>query len=160
MLMARLSSFFVLTAIVAISCVKENPVADLVTGGSCGSDGARMQATVAASDWCANATVSAVGSGTSAILTGVSLTGGTIVLNIDSLALGDQPINEAANGLLFTSLEGSFTVPQDGHGTLSVTSYDPTSGRLKGTADIGLRLNGEGTTKHILASFDVTVGSH
>ena len=144
-------------ALVMASCAKEDTVADLVSNGSCGTDGARMEATIGSADWCASGTVVANGSGGSAIITGISLTGGTLVLQVDSIGSGDQPITEADNGVLFTSIEGSYTVPQNGHGTLAITSFDPTSGRLKGSVDIGLRLNGDGLAKQVLGSFDVTL---
>ena len=44
-----------------------------------------------------------------------------------------------------------------GVGSDTITSFDPTSGRLKGSVDIGLRLNGEGLAKQVLGSFDVTL---
>lgn len=155
--MKHLLPAIALVAFAMAACVKEDTVADLVSNGSCGTDGARMEATVGGADWCASGTVVANGSGTSAIITGISLTGGTLVLEVDSIGLGDQVITEADNGVLFTSIEGSYTVPQNGHGTLTISSFDPTNGRLKGSLDIGLRLNGEGLAKQVLGSFDVTL---
>lgn len=144
-----------LAVLILNACVKEDPV-DVLTPG-CGSDGARVEATIGNSDWCANTSVMAHGSDGSAIITGVSLTGGTLIMEVDSIGIGQQPITEGSNAVLYTALEGSFTVPSMAHGTLDITNYDPTSGRLSGTVDVGLRLNGEGPSKQVAASFDVTI---
>lgn len=156
--MARIHPAIVLGSVLLIACAKEDPVQDLILPDTCGSNGARMEATVGGNDWCANAHVQGMGSDGTAILTGVSLSGGTMVLEVDTLSTGVRPISEATNSVLYTSMEGSYTVPADGHGTLTLTDYDPTSGRLKGTASVGLRLNGDGVAKQVELSFDVTVG--
>jgi hypothetical protein len=140
------------------SCVKDNPVADAVIAPDvCGADGARMQATIGGGDWCASGSVLAVGSGTSAIITGISLAGGTLVINVDSVAVGEQAVSEAFNSVLYSSLEGSYVVPEATMGNLHITAYDPTAGRIQGTATAELRLNGEGATKQISATFDATL---
>jgi hypothetical protein len=144
--------------VIALSgCVKDSPIVDAVTQDVCGADGARIQATIGTDNWCASGNVLAIGSGTSAILTGISLTGGTLVINVDSVAVGEQAISEAFNSMLYTSLEGSYVVPEATTGNLHITSYDPTAGKLKGTATAELRLNGEGAVKQIVTTFDVTL---
>jgi hypothetical protein len=142
--------------IVLCACQKEEDPIDAVTGDACGQEGARVQATVGGSSFCANASVIAQSNGSTLMITGVSLTDGSLMLSIDSMAVGTQPITEASNGALYTGIGGSYTVAQNDSGTVTISTLDAGAHRAKGTCSVPLRLNGEGELKQLEASFDVT----
>ncbi len=85
---------FLVVAMSLVSCAKDvQEVAQevgLIPSG-CGSDGARLQATIGETSYCAGAQILATGDGSSAIITGIDFAGNTLVLQLDSLSTGMPP---------------------------------------------------------------------
>jgi len=152
------TSIFLL-ALSLSSCAKDSVdvAQDLgLLPNTCGSDGARVQASIDGASYCASAQIIATGDGTSVIVTGVDLTGGTLVLQLDTLAVGDHAMTEAANSVLYMRTGTTYTIPSGGQGTLSIQIHDAQTRRLKATftAPVFNELNG--LTKQLQGEVDVT----
>lgn len=149
---------FATTSILFGACLKDSEEiaqdAGILPAG-CGADGARIQATVDGSSYCASAQVHAVGDGQSVIITGVGLTGTTLVLQVDSLALGTQAMTEASNGLLYMENGTSYTVMPGAAGSISITQLDTSAHTIK--ASFGATLHNEmsGSSRALSGSVDV-----
>lgn len=126
-----------------------------VLPASCGSDGARIQATVDGSSYCASAQVHAVGDGQSVIVTGVGLTGTTLVVQMDSIAVGTQSITEASNGVLYMENGTSYTVLPNQTGNLHITQLDTAARTIKAAIDVTLQNEASGSSRAISANIDV-----
>jgi len=142
-------------AIVTLSACAPEELADvIVPGDTCGADGARVQATVAGSDWCANASVLAISDGSSVTITGINLLGGTLVLQLDSLGTGIQAINEANNALMYMNASLPYTPLNTDPGLLTIASLDTAGHRVKGSFEVTLHSAGGGS-KPMSGAFDV-----
>lgn len=141
------------------SCAKETlDVAQdigLVPNG-CGSDGARFQASVAGSDYCASAQIIATGDGSSVIVTGIDLVGNTLVLQVDTLAIGAHAMNEANNGVLYMQAGTTYTIAPDVSGLLTISSHDPATRTLKATFDVPVFNEMNGVSKQVQGDVEVT----
>ncbi len=122
---------------------------------TCGSEGARIEATIGGDTFCANAQIIALSDGASANISGVGLLGTTLTLQVDSLAEGTFSINEAENALLLMSLGTPYVSVADQVGTLHITGFDPVARRLKADLEATVRNEMDGATKNISASIDV-----
>ena len=141
------------------SCAKDTVDAAQEVGllpGTCGSDGARLQATTGEGAFCASAQVMAVGDGSSVTISGFDLTGTSIVLQVDSLGVGDQPMTEAQNGLLYMRSGTTYTNGPNAAGTLTIEMHDAASRRLKGTFQSELINVQNGIEQNVQGQFDVT----
>ncbi len=121
----------------------------------CGSDGARLQATVDGNTYCASAQVLAVGEGFSVTVTGVDLTGNTIILQADSIGVGTQPITEANNGILLMENGTTFVMLPGNLGTLHITEADTSARVFKATFDVNLQNDVSGQSRAVQGSVDV-----
>ena len=122
---------------------------------TCGSDGARLQATVDGSSYCANAQVIATGGDGSAFVTGFDLTGSSIILQFDTLGVGTHAITEAANAVVYMQAGASFVVGPDQGGTLTITEHNPDTHRLKATFQTSLFNAMNGQTRTVEGNVDV-----
>lgn len=150
---------FLLLAFLFTSCAKDSMdvAQDLgLLPNSCGSDGARVQASVDGDSYCANAQIIATGDGASVIVTGVALSGGTLVLQLDTLAVGEHAMTEAMNGVLYMHLGTSYTIAPGGQGTLSILIHNAGSRRLKATFSTPVYNELNGVTKQVQGEVDVT----
>lgn len=122
---------------------------------SCGSAGARLQATIGGSSYCASGHVQAVGDAHGVVVTGVSLAGVTLIVQLDSVALGTQAITEAANGILYMENGTAYTVLPGQSGALTITAADTAAHALKAgfSATLGNELSGQ--TRAIQGDLDV-----
>lgn len=142
-------------AIVTLSACAAEELADvIVPGDTCGSDGARVQATVAGNDFCANASILAISDGNSVTITGINLLGGTLVLQLDSLGTGVQAINEADNTMMYMNASLPYTSLSTDPGLLTITSLDTVGRRVMGSFEVTLHAAGGGS-KAINGAFDV-----
>lgn len=123
---------------------------------TCGTDGARIQATIGSDTFCADAQIIAISDGTSANVSGVGLLGTTLTLQVDSIAEGTFAVSEAENAVLFMSLGTPYVSMADQAGTLTVTGLDTVARRLKADLEVTVRNEMNGATKNISASIDVT----
>lgn len=141
------------------SCAKETlDVAQdigLVPSG-CGTDGARFQASVDGSSYCASAQIIATGDDSSVIVTGIDLVGSTLVLQLDTLAVGDHAMNEASNGVLYMQAGTSYTIAPTASGVLSISAHDPATRTLKASFDVPVLNEMSGVTKQVQGEVDVT----
>jgi len=141
------------------SCAKETlDVAQdigLLPSG-CGADGARFQASIAGSAYCASAQIIATGDGSSVIVTGIDLAGNTLVLQLDTLAVGEHPMNEASNGALYMQAGTTYTIAPNVAGVLTISAHDPDARKLKASFDVPVLNEMNGVTKQVQGEVDVT----
>ncbi|HRF82017.1 MAG TPA: hypothetical protein PL070_18225 [Flavobacteriales bacterium] len=152
----------IITATVIVSlaaCVKAGKeVAEEIglVPSTCGSDGARVQAEVDGSGFCADASIMAVTDGSSASITGVGLLGNTFSLQLDTLGLGTHTISAASNALMFMSTGTPYVVVGDSAGWVRIEQYETSSRRLKAQFNARVRNEMNGQEKSIIGSVDVT----
>lgn len=145
-------------ALMLVSCAKDAQEIAQDVGlipSTCGSDGARLQATVGGSSYCANAQILATGDGSSVIITGIDLTGNTLVLQLDSLTTGEQVMNEASNSILFMQTGTTYTIAPHVEGSLQILLVDTLSRRLKATFQAPVRNAINGLSKQLEGEVDV-----
>ena len=149
----------IIIALSLISCAKDaQEVAQdvgLIPSG-CGSDGARLQATVGETSYCAAAQILATGDGSSAIITGIDFAGSTLVLQLDSLATGVQVMNEASNSILYMQTGTTYTIAPQVEGTLNIILVDTLARRVKATFQVPVMNAMNGVTKQLEGEVDVT----
>ncbi len=149
---------FVLLATLG-SCAKEaQDIASdvLPTPTNCGQAGTRIEATMDGSSFCANAQVLAVGDGSSLMITGVSLLGNSLVLQVDSLGIGAQAISEAENSMLLVQAGSSFVSTGAHPGTLNITLLDTVAHRFTAGFEVSLHNEVNGSARHVQGTADVT----
>ena len=127
-----------------------------IVPSTCGSDGARFQATVGGDSFCADGQIMAVSDGISANITGLGLLGSTITLQVDTLAEGTYVINEAENAVLYMALGTPYVTMADQPGTLTITMHSANDRRLKASFEATVRNEMSGATKPVNGSIDVT----
>ncbi|MBK9193427.1 MAG: hypothetical protein IPO17_00230 [Flavobacteriales bacterium] len=158
----RSTSLAVLTLLVIIvgltGCAKES--ADLaqdvgLLSNTCGTEGARLQATVDGASYCGNAQLIATGSEGTVIVTGVDLTGSTLIIQADSLAVGEQAITDATNGVLYMQNSAPYVVLPGQPGTLTITHVDTTAHVFKANFNVTLHNEMSGGTRSVQGSVDV-----
>ncbi len=126
-----------------------------VLPSTCGSPGNRLQATVDGGSYCANGQVVATGDGASVVVTGVSLLGTTLILQIDSLSIGTQAITEASNGLLYLENGTSYVVMPTEAGSITITEADTSARTLKAHFNATLRNEMSGAARQVQGQVDV-----
>ncbi len=131
-----------------------------VLPSTCGQDGARMQATIDGASYCGNAQLIATGDEGTVIITGIDLTGNTLIVQVDSLAVGEQDITEATNGVMYMHNGSPYVVMPGETGTLTITQVDTTAHVLKANFSVTLRNDMNGISHGVVGSLDVvyTVG--
>ena len=153
-------SFCAMSALLLLTgCAKESLDVAQDVGllpSTCGSDGARLQVTTGDGVFCASAQILAVGDESSVTISGFDLTGTSIVLQVDSLAAGRQPMTEAQNGLLYMRSGVSYTNGPATQGTLTIESHDAATRRLKGSFQSEVINVQNGTEQNVQGQFDVT----
>jgi hypothetical protein len=122
---------------------------------TCGQAGARVQATIDGNSYCGNAQVLATGDEGSVMVTGIDLLGNTLVIQLDSLALGQQAITDATNGLLYMASGTPYVVEPGNPGTLTITQVDTSARTVKADFDAMLRNEMSGNARHVVGSLDV-----
>mgnify|MGYP007127719266 CR=1 FL=1 len=127
-----------------------------IVPSSCGTDGARLEASVNGNAFCADGNLSAISDGTSATVIGLGLLGSAVTLQVDTLAAGTYVMNEAENSLLYMELGTPYVSIAEQPGTLTISSHDPASHRLKASFDAHVRNEMSGTVKPISGTVDVT----
>jgi hypothetical protein len=150
--------YFLLAAALLTACLKDSEDLARDTGllpSTCGNDGARLQAQVNGSDYCAGAQVLATGDGSSVVVTGVSLTGTSLVIQVDSLATGTQAITEASNGILFMENGSSYVVAPQQPGAITITLVDTAAHALKAQFNAVLYNELNGTSRSLQGNLDV-----
>jgi hypothetical protein len=148
---------FLAIALVLASCAKDELAREVgLVPATCGTDGARLSATVNGSSYCASAQLVATGDSTTVIVTGVDLSGSTLVLQFDTLAVGTHVVTEAANGLLYMHNGTGFVVGPGQTGTLQITAHDASAHRLKAHFEAVLFNEASGTTRSVEGEVDVT----
>lgn len=121
----------------------------------CGMANARLQATVDNASFCASLQLTAVGDGSSLIVTGVNAAGTTLVLQVDDVLPGVHPITAASNGILYMQAGVSYTVASGTEGQFTVLVHDTATHRFEGSFDVLLTNDQNGATRQL--SGDVVV---
>lgn len=155
----RTVSALALAATCLTACVKdEKEVAeDLgIVPSTCGSDGARLQATVEGSSYCATAQLIAVGDPSSVLVTGVDMLGSTLILQVDTLGVGTHTVSEAENSVLYMQTGTSYTAVGEDAGTITITAIDTVAHHLAATFDVTLHNEVSAAARTITGSVDVT----
>lgn len=140
------------------SCMKDSDRLPQQAGSlpaTCGSAGARLQATVNGGSYCASGQVTAVGDGHSVVVTGLSLSGATLIVQVDSLALGTQAITEASNDLLFMENGNTYVMLPGQTGSITITAVDTTARVLKASFSATLGNEMSGVNRAIQGDLDV-----
>lgn len=122
----------------------------------CGTEGARLEANIDGEDYCASAQVLAVGDGSSVVVTGIDLLGNTLILQLDTLAVGDHAMTEAANGALYMQSGTSYTVAPDVSGVLTISSHDPATRKLEASFAVPVFNEMNGVTKQLQGNLEVS----
>jgi hypothetical protein len=143
-----------LLLLASAGCQPDELVDVIVPGDECGSSGARVEATIDGSDWCANASVLAIGDGGTVMITGINALGTTLVLQVDSIGLGPQPITEASNALMYLSLGLPYTPLNSDPGQLIIATLDTAARRITGAFEVTLHADGGGS-RPVSGAFDV-----
>lgn len=153
-------SFGIALLLLSTACQKDD-IVEAVTGErpACGTDGARVSATIDGSDWCADALVHAVMEDSSAMVSAVNLNSSSLSFSIDRTEVGTTPIVGDANGVIY--LEGGVTyiVPEGVVGQLQITTCNVTAGRLCGTLDVELHSVVGDQQRNVHIAFDVTASA-
>jgi hypothetical protein len=159
-IMRNINVLLVLVSLISlVACAKAGKEVAEELGiipSSCGSDGARIQATVNGNDFCADGQIIAVSDGVSVMITGIGLLGNTLSLQIDSIAEGTFPVTEAENAVLYMTVGSPYSSMPDHPGTITITGHDETTHRIKADLAVTVRNEMNGATKGITASVDVT----
>ena len=147
-----------LLILVATACVKpDDPTATPTLPGSCGSDGHRMELTVDDADWCANANLAAIASPDGElIVNGLALTGQLFGLQIDSLGVGEFPIDEMHNAVVWSEAGTTFTSTNGDPGTLHITTFDAADHTLTGDLHVVVSDAENPSSREIDATFELT----
>lgn len=156
---ASISTLATLSAVILLSsCLKDTEELAQDTGllpSTCGSAGARLQATIGSGSYCANGQLIATGDGSSVMITGIGLSGSTLIVQVDSLGIGVQAITEATNGLLYMENGNSYTINPIEPGTLHITEADTAARVLKASFSANLRNDMSGITRNVNGELDV-----
>lgn len=122
---------------------------------TCGSDGARLQATVDGSSYCGSAQLIAMGEDSTVIVTGIDLTGNTLVVQADELVVGEQVVTDASNGVMYMQGNTPYVVMPNDPGTLTITQADTTAHVLKASFNVPLHNEMSGGTRAVQGTLDV-----
>lgn len=149
----------VLPMILLFSCVKAGKEVAEELGlapSTCGTDGARVQVEVDEDSFCADAHISAISDGTSAMVTGVGLLGSSFSIQFDTLAIGTHTVSEASNAVMYANAGTPFVSVGDEAGTVTIEQYDASTGRLKAHFHATVFNEMNGNSRALSGSVDVT----
>lgn len=139
------------------SCKKEDdPTPTPPAAVVCGMDGARLQATFDGAAWCANLTLFADGAPGTITISGMTQMGSTLTLELDDTDVGTHAVREDSNTILFTTTLGAgYLSSNSDPGTVTITSHNTASRRIRGTFTANLYEGLGGTSKPITGQFDL-----
>jgi hypothetical protein len=149
---------FVLLTALSMGCAKDAAEVAQEVGllpSTCGTDGARLQATAGGGEFCASAQVHAMGDGASVMISGFDLTGASLVVQVDMPDVGSHPIDQASNPILYTHAGAVFGAGSDTAGELVIELHDEIARRIKGSFDADLINVQNGEVRTVRGSFDV-----
>lgn len=159
----RTNAILYFTAIAAATlslsaCMKdtEDTAQDLgILPSTCGSAGARLQASVDGASYCASAQLIATGDSSTVMVTGVDLSGSSLLLQVDTLAQGTFEINEMNNAIVYMQVGNTFVVDPAHPGTLTITAFNASTQELKAVFNVTLLNELNGQTRALNGDFDV-----
>lgn len=149
-------------AFMATGCAKQaqDIAQDLgLIPNECGVNGSRVSANFSGDAYCANAQVIATGDGSSIMVTGIDLSGATLVIQLDTLAMGQHPIDEARNAVLYSSMGSTWTVPAGAGGQLNIEAHDAQARRLKASFSAPVQDALSGTPRTLEGTLEVSYTS-
>lgn len=119
--------------------------------------GARLQATFVGESFCANASLFGDLGADVITINGISTSGMTFTLELDSLEVGTYEMRTEVNHALYTTGIGLAYESTDGTpATLTIESHDTGSNRIRGSVNGPLTEPLGGTSANIAATFDIT----
>lgn len=154
---STLALFFI--ALATFACKKEDDTAPSTStpAATCGIAGARLQSTFGSESFCANASL--FGDLAVDVLTvnGISQSGITLTLELDSLEPGSYDMGTDVNHVLYTSgLAMGYESVDGDPATLVIDSHDATANRIRGSIT-GPLFEPLGGSSHVInATFDIT----
>ena len=156
--MKRTSRYPIIAALflLATGCAKEvGEELGLIPTG-CGSDGARLEAIVNGTSWCADANLTAAANGDEILVNGITITGGTLTFQLDSMAVGVHPLNEGNNSVLLTTFGLPYLSTDTDPGVITVLAHDTAANRLQAEFTVTLHTELDGSNREVSGSMDVT----
>lgn len=154
-----LPSLLIIALTLLASCKKEEddptptPIPQPV---ACGIAGARLQAGFLGEAFCPGVSLFADNAAGVITINGVSLSGSTLTLELDSLAPGNYAITQDANHILFTTITGAFESSNTAPASLTIVSHDLAANRIQGSFTGPLMDPLTGATPTVSGSFDMT----
>ena len=142
-----------------VACTKEEEDLAQSTGilpSTCGTAGARLQATIDGASFCATAQLIAMGDESSVMVTGVDVTGNTIIFQVDTLTTGVFPISDLENAMVYMHAGTNFAIDLAHPGSLTITDYNATAHTMKAGFAVTLLNELDGSTRTLDGDFDVT----
>lgn len=154
----RSASLLLLAILMLIACKKDedDEVIPTPVPTVCGIDGMRLQGTIGSESFCANASLFA---DLAILLTsnGISQTGTSLTLELDSLSVGAHAATLDVNHVLYTDQLGLPWNTADAFpASVNISSHDTTANRIKGSISGNLYSPTGGENRSISASFDLT----
>lgn len=140
------------------ACMKdtEDTAQDLgILPATCGTAGARLQASVDGASYCARAQLIATGDSSTVMVTGVDLTGNSLLLQVDTLAQGTFEINEMNNAIVYMQVGNTYVVDPAHPGTLTITAFNASTHELKAAFNVTLLNELNGQTRALNGDFEV-----
>lgn len=122
----------------------------------CGIDGMRLQGMIGSDAFCANTSLFA---DLAILLTanGIQSNGATLTMELDSVDVGTYAMSQDINHVLYTDQLGLAWQTNDGSpATLTITSHDTGSNRIKGAVNGNLFSPVGGASRDISVNFDLT----
>ncbi len=149
-----LSCILLLSIALLPSCKKDDDTPAPTPVPTCGIAGARLQASFLGETFCPGLSLFA---DQAVVLTinGVSLSGSTLTLELDSLDPGTYDMTEDANHVLFTNITGAYESSNSDPATLVIASHDEGANRIQGSFSGPLTNPLGGTSPTITGSFDM-----
>lgn len=156
-LRSALPLFFIIAATVACKKDDDATPSTPTPAPTCGIAGASLRSTFGSESFCANASLFGDLAGDVLTVNGISQTGITLTLELDSLEPGSYDMGTDVNHVLYTSGLGMGYESADAMpATLVIDSHDMGSNRIRGSVSGPLSEPLGGTSQHINASFDIT----
>ena len=137
-------------------CAKEAAEELGLIPAGCGSEGARLEATVNGNSWCADANLTAAANGDEILVNGITVTGGTLTFQLDSMAVGAHPLREGRNSVLLTTFGLPYLSTDTDPGLITVHVHDTATNRLRAEFAVTLYSDLDGSTREVAGSMDVT----
>lgn len=138
------------------SCKKDDDTPAPIPVSTCGIAGARLQASFLSEAFCPGISLFADNAAGTLTINGVSASGSTLTLELESLDPGSYDMTEDANHVLFMNMTGAYESSNSDPATLVIASHDEGANRIQGSFTGPLTNPLGGASPTISGSFDLT----